>query len=109
MISNHSSTMMIMFCRLVAQLLAWLVGWLVGWLGGKLLGETALLGNVNKKINDSARIAPLVVVPGDQLDKVGVQRDTGLGVKDARVGVANEIGGNNFVFGIGHDAFVSAF
>ncbi len=43
---------------------------------------TVDLCNVADKIEDTAGVTPLVVVPGDKLDKVAVQRDTGLGIKD---------------------------
>ena len=39
------------------------------------------LWNLTEKVNDTARVAPFVVVPRDQLDEVVVQGDTGLGVK----------------------------
>ncbi len=41
------------------------------------------LGNVLDEIDDTVRVAPLVIVPGDQLHKVVVQRDASLGVEDA--------------------------
>src|SRR5690606_23176273 len=43
------------------------------------------------------RVAPLVVVPGDQLDEGVVQRDAGLGVEDRSARVAAEVGGDHLV------------
>ncbi|KAK8923190.1 hypothetical protein VCV18_007252 [Metarhizium anisopliae] len=66
------------------------------------------LGNVGKEIEDTAGVAPLVVVPGDQLDKVLVEGDAGLGVKDGGVGVAVHVGGDNIVLGVGENALEGA-
>lgn len=62
------------------------------------------LGDVGDEVKDPARVAPLVVVPGNQLDKVLVQGDTGLGVEDGGVRVAVHVGGDNVVLGVGQDA-----
>jgi hypothetical protein len=47
-----------------------------------LLGFGINLRNVGKKVKNTAGVTPLVVVPGNQLDKVVIERDTGLGVED---------------------------
>lgn len=49
-------------------------------------------------------IAPLVVVPGDELDEVGVQGDTGLGIEDGGVVVTVQVGGDNVIVGVAEDA-----
>jgi hypothetical protein len=41
--------------------------------------------------------------PGDELDKVVVERDTGLGVKDGRLGGSDEVGRDNLVLGVTED------
>src|SRR5687768_4510555 len=46
------------------------------------------------------RVAPLVVVPADQLDEVVVERDAGFGVEDRGARVAAEIGGDDLVLGV---------
>jgi hypothetical protein len=48
--------------------------------------RNALLGleYVADQVDDAVAVAPLVVVPGDELDEVLVQSDSSLGVKDAR-------------------------
>jgi hypothetical protein len=41
--------------------------------------------------------------PGDELDKVVVEGDTGLGVKDGRLGGSDEVGRDNLVLGVTED------
>lgn len=60
---------------------------------------------LTQQIDDTARIAPLVVVPGDKLHKIVVQRDTCLSVEDGGVGVAIEVARNDLVFCVGQNAF----
>ena len=60
------------------------------------------------EVADTARVTPLVVVPGDELDKVGVKLDTGVGVEDGGVGVANEIGRYDSIIGVAEDTLVLA-
>ena len=36
------------------------------------------------QVDDTVAVAPLVVVPGDELDEVLVQSDSSLSIKDAR-------------------------
>jgi len=36
---------------------------------------------VDHEVSDTARVAPLVVIPRDELDKGGIQPDAGLGIK----------------------------
>ena len=69
-----------------------------------LLGFGINLRNVGKKVKDTAGVTPLIVVPGNQLDKVVIERDTGLGVEDGGSGVAVQVGGNNVVLSVAHDA-----
>ena len=71
----------------------------------KLLG-TILLGNVDQEIADAPRVTPLVVVPGDQLDEVLVQLDTGLGIEDGGSLVTNEIGGDDIIISVLDDTLV---
>lgn len=62
------------------------------------------LGDVVDQVQNTAGVTPLVVVPGDQLDKVVVQGDTSLGVEDGGSGVAVHVGGDNVVLSVGQDA-----
>ena len=66
------------------------------------------LGNVGEEIEHTAGIAPLVVVPADELDEVVVEGDAGLGVEDGGVGVAVHVGGDDVVFGVLEDAWNSS-
>ena len=61
-------------------------------------------GHVHNKLNDTTRVAPLVVVPRDKLDKVGVEGDASSGVKDGRMRVSHKVGRDNGVVGIAEDA-----
>ena len=43
--------------------------------------------------NDLVGITPLVVVPGNQLYKVAVKSNAGLGIENGGAGIAGEVGG----------------
>ena len=62
-----------------------------GWTATKAIGmrwkaEKSLLGleHVADQVDDTVAVAPLVVVPRDELDEVVVQSNPGLGIEDAR-------------------------
>lgn len=57
------------------------------------------------EVNNTARVTPLVVVPADELDEVGVKGDTSLGIEDGAVGVAVQVAGDNLVLGVAHDSY----
>ena len=59
--------------------------------------------------HDLIAVAELVIVPGDQLDKVLIQHDAGGFVENAGAGIADHIGGNHLVGGIGDDALHVGF
>ena len=67
------------------------------------------LSDVLDKIAYTTRVTPFVIVPGDELDKVGVQLDSSTRIKDGRSSVAYEIGGNDAVLSVLEDALVFAF
>jgi len=46
------------------------------------------------EVNNTARVSVLVVVPGDKLDEVGVEHDTGIGIEDGRAEVTLEVSGD---------------
>jgi len=52
------------------------------------LVRTINLRHVAEEIQDTTAVTPLVVVPRNELDKVLVQADAGLGVEDGRGRVA---------------------
>ena len=62
---------------------------------------------MGQEVEDTAGVAPLVVVPADELDEVGVQGDTSLNVEDGGVGVAEHVGGDDSVVGVGQDSCYS--
>ena len=66
-------------------------------------------GNVRDKINYTTGVTPFVIVPRDELDKVGIQLDSGLSIKDRRIRVPYEIGGNEVLVSVLEDALVFAF
>jgi hypothetical protein len=59
-----------------------------------------------KEVQDTAGVAPLVVVPGHQLHKVFVEGDTCLGIEDGRVGVAVHVGRNNVILSVSQDSLL---
>ncbi|GMS86854.1 hypothetical protein PENTCL1PPCAC_9029 [Pristionchus entomophagus] len=63
-----------------------------------------LARDVVDQVDDTMRVAVLVVVPGDQLDEVGVERDAGVRVEDGRVRVRDEVGRDNLVLSVGEHA-----
>jgi hypothetical protein len=76
--------------------------------GGGVRGRERLAvvlgGHVGDQVDDTLRVSPLVIVPRDQLDKVVVERDTGLGIKDGRVRVADKVSGDNIVLSVAENA-----
>ena len=79
------------------------------WFCSNLSGLVAVdLGDVGEQVAHTAGVAPLVVVPADELDEVRVERDAGLGVEDGGVGVAVHVRGDNVVFGVGEDTCVTS-
>jgi hypothetical protein len=51
-------------------------------------------GDVLHEVDNTARVTVFVVVPGDKLDEVGVQHDTGISVEDGRTEVTLEVTGD---------------
>jgi hypothetical protein len=71
-------------------------------------GFSILLGSKGNVVANTAGVAPLVVVPGNELDEGVRKLDTGLGVKDGGVGVANEVGGDDSLVSVLNDTLVLA-
>jgi hypothetical protein len=57
------------------------------------------LRHVCEKVQDSSRVAPLVIVPGNHLNEVVVQSNASLGVNNGGVVVAVQVGRDNVVVG----------
>mmetsp|Transcript_36647 Transcript_36647/g.44816 ORF Transcript_36647/g.44816 Transcript_36647/m.44816 type:complete len:392 (+) Transcript_36647:104-1279(+) len=55
-------------------------------------------------VDHSVGVAPLVVVPGDDLHEAGGQSDAGAGVEDRRAGVGGEVLGHDCVLGVAKNA-----
>jgi hypothetical protein len=70
-----------------------------------LLVRAVLFGSEDEEIAHSPGVAPLVVVPCDELDEVLVKRNTSACIEDGGVGAADEVGGHDGVLGVAHDAF----
>src|SRR5205807_1533194 len=59
--------------------------------------------------NAAVRVAPFVVVPAYELEESLVELDTGARVKNARMGIVNEVRGHDFVTGVSQDALEIGF
>lgn len=57
-------------------------------------------GNVLDEVDYPAGITEFVIVPGDEFDECWAELDAGGGIKDGRVSVSNEIGGDDLLFGV---------
>ena len=55
------------------------------------------------EVNNTAGVTPLVVVPGNELDEVGVEGNTRLSIEDGRAGVTVEVGRDDVVLGVAKD------
>lgn len=60
------------------------------------------------QVDNSGRVTVFVVVPGDQLDESWGQLDTSVSIDDRRVGVTQEVRGDNIVFGVSQDTLHGA-
>lgn len=67
-------------------------------------GSLVRLGSMDEQVADTLRVAPLVVVPGDQLHEVLVERDTRLRVKDGRARLADEVSRDDILIGVAQNA-----
>ena len=63
-----------------------------------------LLGDDASHLENLVRVAPLVIVPGADLDEGAVKLDAGLDIEDRRAGIAAEVGGNDSLVGVAEDA-----
>ena len=68
-----------------------------------------LLGDDASHLKNLVRIAPLVIVPGADLDEGRIELDAGLDVEDRRAGVATEVGRYDGFVGVAEDALELAF
>ncbi len=61
------------------------------------------------QVDNSGGVTVFVVVPGDQLDELWRQLDTGGSVEDGRSGVTQEVRGDNSVFSVTQDTLQLTF
>ena len=66
--------------------------------------KPTLKNPLTKEIENTAGVAPLVVVPGDKLDEGAAQSNTGLSIEDGGVVVTVQIGRDELVLGVSQDA-----
>jgi len=59
--------------------------------------------------DDTARVAPLIVVPRDEPDKVGVEGDASSGVEDGRVRITRKVGRDDCILGVAKDALWNSY
>jgi hypothetical protein len=62
--------------------------------------STRLKSKLTDEVNNTAGVTPLVVVPGDELDEVGVEGDTSLGIEDGGAFITVQVTGDNFVLSV---------
>merc|ERR1712151_1045440 len=65
-------------------------------------------GNVLHQVNDTSRVTVFVIIPGDKLDEVGVEHDTGIGVEDGGSEVSLEIGGDKRLVGVSQESLLGS-
>ena len=53
--------------------------------------------------NHPVAIAVLIVIPGNELDKVVIESNASPGIEGGRVGVAVEVAGDNLVLNVAQD------
>jgi len=61
------------------------------------------LGSIDEEVDDTVGVTPLVIVPGDELDKGRVELDSSLGIKDGAELASAEIAGNDLLVGVAED------
>lgn len=61
-------------------------------------GSLLLRGHVDHKLHHPAVVAEFIVVPENELDKVVIESNASLSIKDERVGVTAKITGNSLFF-----------
>mmetsp|Transcript_19189 Transcript_19189/g.29665 ORF Transcript_19189/g.29665 Transcript_19189/m.29665 type:complete len:392 (+) Transcript_19189:159-1334(+) len=59
--------------------------------------------NVLHEVNNTGRVTPLVIIPGNKLDERRVEHDTGTGIKDTGARVRLEIGRNQRLITVSED------
>lgn len=58
---------------------------------------------LTEEVQNTSRVTPLVIIPGDELDEMVVESNTCLGIEDGGVSVAVEIGRDDIVLCVRQD------
>lgn len=66
--------------------------------------RTLPCGHVRNEVEDFARVSPLIVIPGDELYEVVVQRDASLGIEHRGAHFADKVARHNILVGVSEDA-----
>jgi hypothetical protein len=66
-------------------------------------------GNVLHQVNNTARVSVLVIVPGDKLDELRVEHDSGISIEDRRSEVSFEVSGDEGFVGISEESLHFSF
>jgi len=61
------------------------------------------LGSIEEKVDNTVAVAPLVIVPGNELDEGLVKSDTSLGIEDRGLALTVEIRGYNELISVAED------
>ena len=64
---------------------------------------TILGGHVVGEVDESVGVAPLVIVPGNDLDELGRELDTGVLIEDGRKRARDEVLGDDILIGVTED------
>lgn len=59
-----------------------------------------------QEVQDTAGVAPLVVIPCNELDEVLVEGNAGGSIEDAGVIVSIQVSGDKRILRVGHDAYL---
>merc|ERR1719343_671344 len=65
-------------------------------------------GNVLHQVNNTSRVSVFVVIPGDELDEVGVEHDTGISIKDGGSEVTFEISGDKRLVRVSQESLLAS-
>ena len=66
-------------------------------------------GAMLHQVDNTSRVTVFVIVPGDKLDEVRVEHDSGLGIEDGRSQVTFEIGGDKRLVTVSQESLLASF
>ena len=65
-------------------------------------------GNVLHQVDNTSRVTVLVIVPGNKLDEVRVEHDTGISIEDGRAKVTLEISGDKRLIAVAQESLLGS-